>query len=387
MNATASTRQLRAPRWPAGLVPWRKAVQSFIERLAQAAKVQIQIIGTRVSQSGQQITMIEGTGNGTATSNAVALDRWPQGLRPWKDAVDANLAKISAALHLSTESMQATGRITVEATTPPMLPLSSAVWRDWCKDTERTLEALSRATQRQLQLLGMARASGGDELVFAPPPPPVEVTVELEVQSRTALAFTCPREIVDGVVYGKLTIVTTYEHDTITETQTAAGGVHLHTPSDDTYVCPAVVVESDEEEGLDYGSQIGDPVFTYSVVLDPELLRPAAEAGLESWDDSPDPSIASSGTWMSDTDPPTGLGALLGYWTAFSGAPAIAVRVFRKRYRWKTYARGVDLEWDQGGTSHTLNLDADEVSDWYDDTLPDTEGEADEVENVVITLA
>jgi hypothetical protein len=385
MNATASTRQLRAPRWPAGLVPWRKAVQSFIERLAQAAKVQIQIIGTRVSQSGEQITMIEGTGNGTATSNAVALDRWPQGLRPWKDAVDANLAKISAALHLSTESMQASARITVEATAAPMLPLSSAVWRDWCKDTERTLEALSRATQRQLQLPGMARASGGDELVFAPPPPPVEVTVELEVQSRTALAFTCPLEI-DTVVYGKLTIVTTYEHGTITETQTAAGGVHLHTPSDDTYVCPYHVVESDEEEGFDYGLPIGDPVMTYSDVLDPELLRPAADAGLESWDDSPDPFIASSGTWMSNTDPPTGLGALLGTWVGESDS-RIAVRVTRKRYRWKIYARGVDLEWDQGGTTHTLSLDADEVSEWYDDTLPDTEGETDQVENVVITLA
>jgi hypothetical protein len=223
-------------------------------------------------------------------------------------------------------------------------------------------------------------------LVFSRPPPPVEVTLELEVQSRTALAFTCPREIDDGVVYGKLTIVTTYEHGTITETQTAAGGVHLHTPSDDTYVCPFIVTESDEEEGFDYGSQIGDAVFTYSVVLDPELLRPAAEAGLESWDDSPEPSIASSGTWMSDTDPPTGLGALLGAWAGESDART-AVRVTRKRYRWKTYARGVDLEWDQGGTTRTLSLDADEVSEWYDDTLPDTEGEADEVDNVVITLA
>jgi hypothetical protein len=383
MNATASTRQLRAPRWPAGLVPWRKAVESFIERLAQAAKVQIQISGTRVSQSGEQITMIEGTGNGTATSDAVALSRWPQGLRPWKDAVDANLAKISAALHLSTESLQASARITIEATAAPMLPLSSAVWRDWCRNTERTLEALSRATQRQLQLPGMARASGGDELVFERELPPREITLELERQYRWATAFTCYREIVSGVVYRVLTSVTPYVNGTITETQTAAGGVHLHTPLDESYTCPEVEVASDEDPEFDYGAPDGTTTITYSGVLDPALLIPAAEEGLEN---DGEPAVASSWTWLSNADAPTDITQNLGYWDAVPDA-LIARRVNSYRYRWRVTGRALDLTWDQGGTSHSASIAAGAVSDWFDDDIPATELTTDVIDNVVITLA
>jgi hypothetical protein len=382
MNATASTRQLRAPRWPTGLVPWRKAVQSFIERLAQAAKVQIQISGTRVSQSDQQITMIEGTGNGTATSNAVALDRWPQGLRPWKDSVDANLAKISAALHLSTESMQASARITVEATAAPMLPLSSAVWRDWCRDTERTLEALSRASQRQLQLPGMRRSSDGDELFFEREVPR-EITLELELQYRWATAITCARVVDGGVAYKVSTDVSIYENGSITETQTAAGGVHLLTPSDESYTCPALEVVSDFDPDFDYGDLISVEPTVFSEILDEALLLPAADEALE---DDGTPYVTVTRTWMSNVDAPTDITQNLGFWVA-EGNPLTGRRLNRYRYRWRVTGASLDLEWTQGGISQTDTIAAGATSDWYDDDYNTVIDAGDAITDVVITLA
>jgi hypothetical protein len=385
MNATASTRQLRAPRWPAGLVPWRKAVQSFIERLAQAAKVQIQISGTRVSQSGEQITMIEGAGNGTATSNAVALDRWPQGLRPWKDAVDANLAKISTALHLSTESMQASARITVDATAlhPSSFNFHPSAWRDWCKDTERTLEALSRATQRQLQLPGMRRSSGGDELHFERELPPREITLELELQFRWALAFTCARDIIEGVAYTTLTQVNHYENGSITETQTAAGGTHVHNASDDSYVCPAIEVTSDEDDEFDYGSPTTSEPPAYSGSLSPSALLPAAEGALEN---DGDPSVMQSFNWLSNAAAPTDIYQELGFWFGYPD-PITARRVESYRYRWRATGAALDLTWTQGGSTQSASVADGDVSAWFDDEISAVESEPDTITDVVITLA
>jgi hypothetical protein len=386
MNATASTRKLRAPRWPAGLVPWRKAVQSFIERLAQAAKVQIQISGTRTAQSGEQITMTEGIGNGTATSNAVALDRWPKGLRSWKDAVDANLSKISAALHLSTESMQAIARITVDAAAlhPSSFNFHPSAWRDWCKDTERTIEALSRATQRQLQLPGMRRASGGDELVFERELPPREITLELELQYRWCEVFYCTLGIVSDVAYTTRQEVVNFENGTITSDYTQPDpGPHTSTESETAHTCATPDVIDDEEAGFEYGDLVSTDPPTYGGPLDPSGLLAIAKAGLE---DSGAPYIGASEVWMSNTAPPTSFTQSLGLW-GDSGSPATNRKAESYRYRWKATGAALDLTWNQGGDSHSTTVAKGGTSDWYDDLIPATIYTPDAVTDVVIELA
>lgn len=41
-----------APRWPQGLVPWRKSVERFLEKVAKASGLQIEILGARRTQTG-----------------------------------------------------------------------------------------------------------------------------------------------------------------------------------------------------------------------------------------------------------------------------------------------------------------------------------------------
>jgi hypothetical protein len=59
-----STPKLRTPRWPAGLVPWRQAVELFLERLAKAVAVQIEILGAARSSGGDALTFEVAAGVG-----------------------------------------------------------------------------------------------------------------------------------------------------------------------------------------------------------------------------------------------------------------------------------------------------------------------------------
>jgi hypothetical protein len=55
---------VRAPRWPRGLVPWRMTVEKFLERLAKASGLQIEISGARRSQGGEDGMTFEVPGGG-----------------------------------------------------------------------------------------------------------------------------------------------------------------------------------------------------------------------------------------------------------------------------------------------------------------------------------
>lgn len=72
MKQSASTAKVRPPRWPQGLVPWRLAVESFLHQLAKAVGKQIEIKGATSSQGdGSDILSFDvpGAGAGTATSD------------------------------------------------------------------------------------------------------------------------------------------------------------------------------------------------------------------------------------------------------------------------------------------------------------------------------
>lgn len=49
---TGTANRMRAPRWPAGLVPWRKTVETFLEKIAKASGVQVEIIGADSAATG-----------------------------------------------------------------------------------------------------------------------------------------------------------------------------------------------------------------------------------------------------------------------------------------------------------------------------------------------
>jgi hypothetical protein len=66
ITQSQSSRKLRAPRWPIGLVPWQKTVESFLERVAAIAGVQIEIVGATRSQGAGSDSLtfdVGGAGN------------------------------------------------------------------------------------------------------------------------------------------------------------------------------------------------------------------------------------------------------------------------------------------------------------------------------------
>lgn len=210
------------------------------------------------------------------------------------------------------------------------------------------------------------------------------ITVELELQYRWATALTCARVVDGGVAYKVSTDVSTYDNGTITETQTAAGGVHLLTPSDESYTCPELDVISDLDPEFDYGDLISTDPTVFSEVLDEDLLLPAAAAALE---DDGSPYIALTRTWLDTVAPPTDIAQNLGSWSGATD-PLLGRRIDSYRYRWKvTGPRPLIIEWEQGGGSLSTTVAPGGASSWYDDTIPATQGVADSIDNVVINLA
>jgi hypothetical protein len=53
----SAVKPTRAPRWPQGLVPWRKSVERFLEKVAKASGLQIEILGARRTQTGPDGTV------------------------------------------------------------------------------------------------------------------------------------------------------------------------------------------------------------------------------------------------------------------------------------------------------------------------------------------
>lgn len=67
MKQAQSTPRLRPPRWPVGLVPWQRAVEMFLEKVARVSGVQIEISGASRSQGGGGDTLtfgVDGAGAG-----------------------------------------------------------------------------------------------------------------------------------------------------------------------------------------------------------------------------------------------------------------------------------------------------------------------------------
>ena len=211
------------------------------------------------------------------------------------------------------------------------------------------------------------------------------VRLELELQYRWATALTCARVAIEaeGVAYKVSTDVAHYDNGSITETQTAAGGVHLLTPSDETYTCPALDVVSDFDPEFDYGDLISIDDTVFSEPLDEELLLPAAAAALE---DDGAPYVAVTSSWYTDENPPTDISQNLGVWVG-AGDPLLARRINSFRYRWKITGRAsVHIEWEQGGSTLDTTVSPGGASSWYDDNIPATQGVNDTIDNVVLTV-
>lgn len=69
------TPRLRPPRWPSGLVPWRKSVEQFLERLAAAVGVQLEIPGAKRSQGGDALTFEVPSGGVASASTPWSITR------------------------------------------------------------------------------------------------------------------------------------------------------------------------------------------------------------------------------------------------------------------------------------------------------------------------
>lgn len=75
MKSAQSTGKVRAPRWPEGLVPWRQAVESFLNQIARKLGTQIEIKGATASQGGDSDTLsFDVSGSGSGSTSEQGLD-------------------------------------------------------------------------------------------------------------------------------------------------------------------------------------------------------------------------------------------------------------------------------------------------------------------------
>jgi len=319
------THRLRPPRWPSGLVPWRSAVQSFLEKLSKAAKVQIEVLGATRSQSGEDLMLDLGTipsGTATAQTPAQEAPSWPSGLVPWKMAVQAHAEKLASAagvqievfgttrgqsgeqpaLEVGNEFTGAGARSTASKkdASAPRWPTSHVAW---CRALQSFIERLASALQTSLELGGVARSSGGDKLVFAlKPPPPRNLILRLETQPQQAYAFFCASiSDADGNFYSSVSTTVEYQYGKITFTTTEAEtGPHVYTPTTPMFDCPGPVTEDDREPDKFYGFEVNveDPEYTGGLT---GSLRGAALGALEVIGD-PDPGVAFAITADAEND-------------------------------------------------------------------------------------
>lgn len=319
------TRRLRPPRWPSGLVPWRTAVQSFLEKLSKAAKVQIEVLGATRSQSGEDLMLDLGTtpsGTATAQTPAQEAPRWPSGLVPWKLAVQAHAEKLAAAAGVQIEVFGTTRgqsgeqpalEVGTEFTYPsthstaskkdasvPRWPTSHV---GWCRALQSFIERLASALQTSLELGGAARSSGGDKLVFVlKPPPPPPLILRLEVQTQQAVAFYCANIFDDdGNAYSSVSQTQNWDNGTITYTTSGGDpGPHISTPTIPRIDCVYGETTDDIDEDLDYGFFIDndDPIYSGPLIAN---LRDFALEALELIGD-PDPGVAFAITATADDD-------------------------------------------------------------------------------------
>ena len=59
MKQSQGSSRIRTPRWPVGFVPWRNTVEQFLENLAKAAGLQIEIVGAQRSSGGDGVLTFE----------------------------------------------------------------------------------------------------------------------------------------------------------------------------------------------------------------------------------------------------------------------------------------------------------------------------------------
>lgn len=322
----AETPRLRPPRWPSGLVPWTQAVQAFLEKLSQAAKVQIEIQGATRSESGAEITLDLSTNSrGTASGETSTQDapRWPRALVPWKKTVQSHTEKLAAAagvqieifgttraqsgteptLEIAPPTNTSSTRSTVskQAATAPRWPTSHAAW---CRALQDFIERIASALQTRLELAGAARSSGGGKLVFAlkTQTAPQSITLRLDIQSQEAYVFYCAGVLDDdGDPY---TAVSTVEHWTngdITYTTTQPDpGPHTSTPTVPPHDCNSAINTDDRDPLFNYGSLVSTDAPTYTDALNANL-RTLALAALEIIGD-PTPGVAFAITASASTD-------------------------------------------------------------------------------------
>lgn len=493
------TRRLRPPRWPSGLVPWRSVVQSFLERLSQAAKVQIEVQGATRSESGEELTLALGTtpsGTATAQTPAQEAPRWPAGLVPWKLAVQAHTEKLAAAAGVQIEIFGTTRGQSGEQPalevgtqlTPPSarstaskkdanVPRWPAAHAAWCLALQSFIERLAAALQTSLELGGVARSSGGDKLVFAlKPPPPRNLILRIEAQAQQAYAFFCASIFDDdGNPFSSVSTTEKWTNGDIIYTSTQSEpGPHVYTPTTPPFDCPGNVNSDDREPDKDYGTLeeveepeysggltgnlrgvalgalevIGDPdpgvAFAITADDEDDIIH-AANHGLQNNDRVIFPwliggagliadssflgigyyvinatqntfkvsqtedgeavditSYITAGTcrreeenitsvfrtWAAKDPPPTNITQTLGYWTVgITGNVKTSFSAHSNRYRWTNDSdKALQIAWKQGGITRTTTVPANDSSDWYDDTLPAVQYEQDAITEVEITV-
>jgi hypothetical protein len=217
--------------------------------------------------------------------------------------------------------------------------------------------------------------------------PPAYITLELERQTKWGEAFYCTGIFKSGSYYTNRSQKVNYQFGSITfEGVQPSPGPHIFNPISypTRHSCASVVNTDDRVPGKNYGNQTSAEDTEYSGALSADGLLDVAKVNVQN-----DGAVAvvQSHSWYQLTTPPSWSAVNLGYWTNL-GSPYSTRRVWRYDYRWKiTGAVDLRIQWTQGGTNWSLDLDGDSTSGWYYDVLPSA-GEApnrDKITAVTVT--
>lgn len=249
----------------------------------------------------------------------------------------------------------------------------------------RELAAMIRSLGRKLGFelqsddFAYARDHGtGLAIHLRRPRTPFEIQLKLEVQVNIGTALQCVIAVAEGEGYAWLVkvVVEHWENGDITTTTTASGDIIVNGESS----CPAADVSSDYDPEFDYGAYISTDDPTYNSANSPAEIKAAAAGAL-----LPDgsPYYLGSWTWMSNVDPPTaGSSFNLGSWTG----DEVSAEVTSYDYRWLAIGADLTVAWNQGGGAHSVDLVDGVESGWYTDSVPETEGDTDQITDIVVTL-
>lgn len=227
------------------------------------------------------------------------------------------------------------------------------------------------------------------------------IGLQLELQYRWCEAFLCTGLVHEGTAYETKTQLVHYENGDINFTYTQPDpGPHLFNPDETPmHECDSVVETDDREEGHYYGPMTEPEEPEYAGALDHSVLLGLAKDNLV---DSGDPELVGHWEWTRGLFDPIekvynvlsddividleDIVIDLGYWSDIGTFDKI---VYSFKYRWINTSTDSDysLTWTQGGGGKSLDLDAGETSDWFNDDIPLASGDNDQITDLEIELA